>query len=196
MRAVLVSRNEDKVRELRAILAGWEIEPIGALELPEETGATFHENARAKARFGRSAVDPEAWVLGEDSGLEVEALDGRPGIYSARYGGLGATNEANVAKLLRELETVAETARAARYVCELVALSPRGDETRARGTLTGRIAGEPRGTGGFGYDPVFVPEGSRQTVAELGAEWKVEHSHRARAAHSLAEALRTARPPL
>ena len=196
MRVVLVSRNEHKARELRAILGGWEIDPIGAVELPEETGASFFENARAKACLGRTAADPDAWVLGEDSGLEVDGLDGRPGIYSARYGGPAATHETNVAKLLGELGAAEGPARHARYVCELVALSPDGDEFRARGTLTGRIASEARGSGGFGYDPVFVPEGEARTVAELGDDWKAENSHRARAARALAKALGTAKPPL
>jgi len=116
-------------------------------------------------------------VLGEDSGIEVAALGGAPGIESARWAGDG------VARLLAELKDVAD--RRARYVCELVALSPDGEELRGTGTLEGTIAHAPRGGEGFGYDPVFVPRGETQTVAELGNEWKREHSHRARAAAAL-----------
>jgi non-canonical purine NTP pyrophosphatase (RdgB/HAM1 family) len=192
MKAVLVSKNRHKARELRQVLTDWEIETIDAVELPEERGETFYENARAKARFGRKAVDPAAWVLGEDSGLEVDDLGGRPGIYSARYGGPGATDEANVRKLLAELRGNEAAPRRARYVCELVAVAPDGDEISARGTLVGRIAEEARGSGGFGYDPVFIPEGESETVAELGDDWKTANSHRARAARALADALRTA----
>jgi XTP/dITP diphosphohydrolase len=190
--AVLVSKNRHKARELRRVLTDWKIETIDAVELPEERGETFYENARAKARFGRKAVDPAAWVLGEDSGLEVDDLGGRPGIYSARYSGPGATDDANVRKLLAELRGEEAGERRARYVCELVALSPDGAEIRARGTLRGRIAEEARGSGGFGYDPVFIPDGESRTVAELGEDWKTANSHRARAAQALADALRTA----
>ncbi len=119
-------------------------------------------------------------MLGEDSGLEVEALGGRPGIRSARYGAEGA--EANE-KLLAELQEVEQ--RAARYVCELVLLGPAGRELRGTGTLAGRIAGGPRGQEGFGYDPVFIPVGEERTVAELGNDWKLRNSHRARAAEAL-----------
>jgi XTP/dITP diphosphohydrolase len=119
-------------------------------------------------------------MLGEDSGLEVEALGGAPGIRSARYGAEGA--EA-IERLLRELRGVED--RRARYVCELVLLGPAGQELRGSGVLAGRISEEPRGSEGFGYDPVFVPEGEQRTVAELGNEWKSHNSHRARAAAGL-----------
>jgi XTP/dITP diphosphohydrolase len=110
-------------------------------------------------------------------------------VRSARFSGPGATDERNLALLLERLEGVDGDGRRARYVCELVALSPDGREVRASGTLSGRIAREERGSEGFGYDPVFVPEGETRTVAELGNAWKAEHSHRARAARSLARAL-------
>jgi XTP/dITP diphosphohydrolase len=119
-------------------------------------------------------------VLGEDSGLEVEALGGRPGIRSARYGAEGA--EANE-RLLGELQGVED--REARYVCELVLIGPEARELRGTGTLEGRIAEEPRGEEGFGYDPIFIPEGEDRTVAELGNGWKLRKSHRARAARAL-----------
>jgi XTP/dITP diphosphohydrolase len=177
--AKLCSTNEGKLRELRAALPGWRIELLGAGDYPPEVGETYYENARAKADFGRS-VAPHAWVIGEDSGLEVDGLDGGPGVHSARFGG-----DDPVGRLLAELDGVAE--RGARYVCELVALSPDGAEHRGTGTLAGRIVHEPRGSEGFGYDPIFVPEGEERTVAELGNEWKRTNSHRARAAAALGE---------
>jgi XTP/dITP diphosphohydrolase len=176
VRVVLASRNRNKLRELSALLPDWELEPLDADDYPPETGETYYENARGKALFGPD----DAWVLGEDSGLEVEALDGRPGVRSARYGAEGA--EANE-RLLGELR--GDEDRAARYVCELVLIAPDGRELRGTGVLEGRIAQEPRGEEGFGYDPVFIPEGEQQTVAELGNEWKSRNSHRARAAWAL-----------
>ena len=125
-------------------------------------------------------------MLGEDSGIEVAALGGAPGIESARWAGDG------VARLLAELDGVED--RRARYVCELVALSPDGEEIRGSGMLEGTIAHAPRGGEGFGYDPVFVPRGETRTVAELGNEWKAANSHRARAAAALTRAVRR-RPP-
>lgn len=194
MKLVVVTQNENKVRELRAALPGWDVEPIGPLDPPEETGESFYENARAKARFGRERIEPEAWAVGEDSGLEVEALAGRPGIRSARYAGESASDEDNVAKLLDELEGVEP--RGARYVSELVCLSLDGEEVRAGGILAGAITDRSRGSEGFGYDPVFVPEGETRTVAELGDAWKAKNSHRARAARALASALGAQTPPM
>ena len=191
IRATFVSTNRHKARELGLLLPGWEIGPIDVRELPEEVGETFYENARAKAVFGRAHALPVRWTLGEDSGLEVDSLGGRPGIYSARFAGPDATDEENVAKLLEELTAVSGRGRRARYVSELVALSPDLVEVRARGTLEGVIATEPRGSQGFGYDPVFVPDGERQTVSELGNEWKAAHSHRAAAARQLLDAVGT-----
>jgi XTP/dITP diphosphohydrolase len=180
IRARLASRNANKLRELVALLPGWELEPLDAEDYPPEAGSTYYENAREKAGFGRELAPADQWVLGEDSGLEVAALGGRPGVLSARYAPEG---EEAIAKLLDELRGVED--RAARYVCELVALDPDGREVRGTGVLEGRIAEEPRGSEGFGYDPVFVPEGEERTVAELGNEWKSRNSHRARAAQAL-----------
>lgn len=188
----LASANPHKARELGVLLPEWEIEPLEALDMPEEEGATFYENARAKARFGRTVGPARAWILGEDSGLEVDALGGRPGIRSARYAGPGASDEDNVTRLLQELAAVEGAGRRARYVSELVCLSPELDEFRGRGTLDGHVAEEPRGRGGFGYDPVFVPAGETQTVAELGDAWKAKWSHRARAAEALRQAVGSA----
>lgn len=189
IKASLVSTNRHKARELAVLLPGWEIEPTVADTPPEEVGDTFYANARAKARFGRAVDPPDRWTIGEDSGLEVDGIGGRPGIYSARYAGPGATDEANVAKLLEELAGVTGASRRGRYVSELVAVSPGLQEIRGRGALQGTIAAEPRGSEGFGYDPVFIPVGETCTVAELGDEWKARHSHRAAAARQLLNAV-------
>lgn len=178
MKLILASRNEHKLREWREALPGWEIVPLAAADEPEEDGATFVDNARIKARHGRHAAPGEVWVAGEDAGVEVDALGGRPGVESARWAA------EPVAQLLAELQNVEE--RVARYVCEIVALDGTGAEVRASGTLEGTIAQEPRGSAGFGYDPIFVPLGESRTVAELGDAWKAEHSHRAQAARTLA----------
>jgi XTP/dITP diphosphohydrolase len=181
--ASLASRNPNKLRELARALPDWKLELLDAGALPPEEGSTYYENARAKARFGRTTAGAGVWALGEDSGIEVAALDGGPGIRSARWA------EDPVASLLEELEGVHGDGRRARYVCELVCVSPELEELRGTGLLEGRIAEEPRGSEGFGYDPIFVPEGETRTVAELGDAWKAEHSHRARAARALLEAL-------
>jgi XTP/dITP diphosphohydrolase len=181
--AVLASSNENKLRELQHSLDGWTLELLGADDYPPETGETYLENARAKAEFGR-AREPGRWVLGEDSGVEIEALSEGPGVLSSRW---AAGREAE--RALEELAGVEGEGRRARYVCELVAISPEGTEYRGRGTLEGRIAEEARGTEGFGFDPVFVPDGEDRTVAELGNDWKRENSHRARAARALLEAI-------
>ena len=185
LKVVLASTNEGKLRELRALFPEWDIEPLAA-DYPDETGETFYDNARAKAEFARALVARDVSVMGEDSGLEVDALGGRPGIRSARFAGADAGDDENVQLLLRELDGVPDAARGARYVSELVLLSSEGEEERrGTGTLEGRIATEPRGSEGFGYDPVFVPAGQERTVAELGNTWKRENSHRARAARAL-----------
>jgi XTP/dITP diphosphohydrolase len=133
--------------------------------------------------FGHS-LEPSVWALGEDSGLEVEGLGGAPGIKSARFAGVQ-----HVDRLLAALKGIEGDDRRARYVCELVALSPQDEERRGTGVLAGRIAHEPRGSGGFGFDPIFIPEGEEKTVAELGDDWKAANSHRARAAQALRRAL-------
>jgi XTP/dITP diphosphohydrolase len=184
LRAVLASRNAHKARELERLLPGWTIEPLDAEGWPDETGETYYENALAKARFGRRAGDGAQWTIGEDSGIEVAALHGRPGLHSARYAPEGAPA---IAKLLGELEGIGD--RRARFVSELVALAPDGTEVRGSGILEGRIADAASGVEGFGYDPVFIPDEEERTVAELGEEWKAEHSHRARAARALREAV-------
>jgi XTP/dITP diphosphohydrolase len=189
VKATLASRNAHKAHELERLLPGWEIEALAVDAYPPETGETYYENARGKAQFAREHAPADAWVLGEDSGIEVDGLGGGPGIRSARFGG-----EDPVGRLLAELRGHEGEGRRARYVCELAALSPSGEEARGTGVLEGRIAEEPAGSEGFGYDPIFVPVGEEQTVAELGNEWKAENSHRARAARDLLRAMSSRGP--
>ena len=183
--ARLCSHNEGKLRELRAALADWQIALLDAGDYPPEDGETYYANALGKARFGREVAPTDEWTIGEDSGIEVAGLGGRPGVHSARFGG-----DDPVGRLLAAVEGVDD--RRARYVCELVALSPAGEEFRGTGVLEGRIVDEPRGSEGFGYDPIFVPDGETGTVAQLGNGWKRGNSHRARAAHALGAAVETA----
>jgi XTP/dITP diphosphohydrolase len=185
LRGRLCSRNGHKLAELRAALPAWRLELLDATGYPPEEGGSYYANALAKARFGRPLAPSGDWVLGEDSGIEAAALDGRPGVESARWA------EDGVAALLDALAGAAD--RRARYVCELVALSPAGEELRGTGTLEGTVASDPRGAEGFGYDPIFVPAGETRTVAELGNAWKRRNSHRARAAAAFAAELRRAR---
>jgi XTP/dITP diphosphohydrolase len=182
LKALLASRNPNKARELERLLPGWEVGVLDVGGYPAETGETYYDNALAKARFGRAHAPADVWVLGEDSGIEVAGLGGGPGVQSARS---AAGDE--VGWMLRQLGEIEGAARRARYVCELVALGPAGEEVRGTGTLAGRIATEARGAGGFGFDPIFVPDGEERTVAELGDEWKAQHSHRAKAARTLLE---------
>ena len=181
MKATLASANAHKLAELRAALPGWELELLAADEFPPEDGDSYYANARAKAQFGRRLKGSGTWVLGEDSGVEVDALGGGPGIASARW------STRWLEELLERMEDA--ESRDARYVCELVCLAPAGRELRGTGTLEGRIGEAPRGSEGFGYDPVFVPAGETRTVAELGNAWKRLNSHRARAARALLAAM-------
>lgn len=189
MRLVLASANPGKLRELRALLAplGFELVPQSELGIPSavENGASFADNALIKARHAARASDLAA--LADDSGLEVDALGGRPGVHSARYAGDDANDARNLAKLLGELADVPDERRGARYRC-VIAFVRRADDAQpllAEGAWEGRIAQTPRGTGGFGYDPVFVPAGENRTAAELEPAVKNASSHRARALRAL-----------
>ena len=183
MTLVLCSQNPHKLEELRAALPEWTIELLEADDYPPEDRDTYYANARIKARHGRELGPPDAWVVGEDSGIEVDALGGEPGVRSARWAESGRQH-------LHLLERLGdEPDRHARMIAHLVAIAPDGRELDAAGVLEGEIAAEPRGTGGFGYDPVFVPEGETRTVAELGDGWKRANSHRGRAAEALRAAL-------
>jgi XTP/dITP diphosphohydrolase len=182
VRAVVCSANPHKVVELRELLPGWELELLDAGPLPPEDGPTYVDNARIKARFGRREGPADRWMLADDSGIEVVALGGGPGVLTARW-----AEGRHVEKLLAALDAAGD--RRARYVCELVCISPDGEEARGTGVLAGTIDREPRGSEGFGFDPVFVPAGEERTVAELGDAWKARHSHRALAAQALVRAL-------
>ncbi|MEP6640639.1 MAG: RdgB/HAM1 family non-canonical purine NTP pyrophosphatase [Gaiellales bacterium] len=181
-RIVLASANPHKAAEFARLLPGYDVTPYEGL-LPPETGTTFLENARIKAVHVHRATDGAAWVLADDSGIEAAALGGAPGVYSARYAGEDATDAENLAKLLHALRDGDD--RRVRYVAELAAVSPEGREMHARGELRGTLAAGPRGSGGFGYDPAFVPDGETRTVAEMSAAEKDAISHRARAAAAL-----------
>ncbi len=179
MKAVLCSQNAHKLEELRAALPDWNLELLARDDYPDEDGATYEGNARLKADHGRRHAPADVLVLGEDSGIECDALGGGPGVRSARW----APGESQSQALVERLD--GEPNRRARMVCTIVALPPDGDEICAVGVLEGEVANAKRGSAGFGYDPVFVPRGQTRTVAELGDEWKRAHSHRARAAHAL-----------
>lgn len=186
-RYVLATANPDKAAEIRAILGdAVELVPRPA-EVPdvEETGETLEANARLKAVALVAATGLPA--IADDTGLEVDALGGAPGVYSARYAGEGATYADNVAKLLAALEGA--TDRRARFRTVAVAIWPDGREVLVDGAVEGRIAGAAAGGGGFGYDPVFVPDGWDRTFAEVAADAKHAVSHRGRAFRALAAAL-------
>ena len=188
---VLATGNKGKLREFKGLLGGvfGNIVSLNDFESPPEVvedGETFRENALKKARAIASYSGIPA--LADDSGLEVEALGGRPGVYSARYAGEGATDRDNINKLLAELRGTGN--RKARFVCFLALVTPEGKEITAEGSCEGVILTEPRGEGGFGYDPVFFLPEYNKTMAEIAPELKNEISHRARACRSLAKLLR------
>jgi non-canonical purine NTP pyrophosphatase (RdgB/HAM1 family) len=184
--AIVCTGNAHKVEELDGLLPELALEPLPAgTVLPPEIGVSFLDNARIKAHAG-AAMFPGRWVIADDSGLLVDSLDGRPGVRSARYAGEDASDEDNVRLLLRELAPYADAKlRRARFACVLVAVAPDGSEVDAEGTVEGWIAHEPRGDGGFGYDPVFVPDGHDSSFAQLGADVKARLSHRANAVREL-----------
>ena len=187
MRLVLASRNVHKLEELGTLMRPHALEPLpGDLELPPETGATFADNALLKARAVAAATGRTA--LADDSGIEAAALGGRPGVRSARYARDGASDEENLAKLLRE---VPDDDRRVAYACVLACVWPDGRELLAEGRCEGTLARAPRGEGGFGYDPAFVPAelGDDRTMAELSPAEKHAISHRGRAARILLERL-------
>jgi XTP/dITP diphosphohydrolase len=187
MRFVLASANPDKAREITAILDGLDLIPRPS-DVPDvvEDGETLEDNARLKAVALVQATGEAA--VADDTGLEVAALDGAPGVFSARYAGEGATYADNVAKLLAALEGVAD--RRARFRTVALAAFPDGREVVAAGEVTGTIATSPRGDQGFGYDPVFVPdEGDGRTFAEMTSDEKHALSHRGRAFRALAATL-------
>ncbi len=187
---ILATRNEHKLRELREALPGIEIDPLPEeVELPPEQGQTFAENALDKARAARRATGRTA--IADDSGIVAYGLGGRPGVRSARYAGEGASDSQNLAKLLDEVG--AQDDQRVAYVCAIGLVTEDGEESLFEGRCEGTLASEPRGSGGFGYDPAFVPDdtgpGDRRTMAELAPAEKHAISHRGRAARKLAEYL-------
>ena len=188
MPALLVAtRNEHKLRELRELMPGVKLDPLPPeIDLPPEEWESFAENALGKARAAHVATGRPA--IADDSGIEAHGLDGRPGIRSARYAGEDATDEENLAKLLEEVGR--QDDRRVAYVSLIALVDEGGNESIFEGRCEGTLAREPRGTGGFGYDPAFVPDdtgpGDQRTMAELSPEEKNAISHRGRAARALA----------
>jgi XTP/dITP diphosphohydrolase len=184
---VLATRNDHKLRELREALPGIEIDPLPPeVELPPETGETFAENALGKARAAHDATGRAA--IADDSGIAAYGLGGRPGVRSARYAGEDASDEENLAKLLAEVG--AQDDRRVAYVCAIALVGEDGSGSLFEGRCEGTLTSEPRGTGGFGYDPAFVPDDTgpqdQRTMAELSPDEKHAISHRGRAARKLA----------
>jgi XTP/dITP diphosphohydrolase len=197
VRLVLATRNEHKLRELAQIMRPLELEPLpDEVTLPPETGTTFADNALGKARAAAAATGRTS--IADDSGIEAAALGGAPGVWSARYAGEDAADEENLAKLLREVPPGGDTR--VRYVCAIACVEPGGAEHVVHGRCDGRLTHAPRGTGGFGYDPAFVPDDypDDRTMAELTPDEKDQISHRGRAAREmrriLLEAEENARP--
>jgi XTP/dITP diphosphohydrolase len=182
---VLASRNHKKSAEIRALLAPYGIPLISVADFPGaedvvEDGDSFRANAEKKA--SQTALSLHHWAIGEDSGLRVDALNGAPGIYSARYAGDGATDAANNSRLIAELQNIPDEKRGAEYVCHIAVADPNGViELNVEATCRGRITREPRGKNGFGYDPYFLIRESHRTFGELSPLVKRHLSHRARA---------------
>ncbi|MEN0057376.1 MAG: RdgB/HAM1 family non-canonical purine NTP pyrophosphatase [Bdellovibrio sp.] len=182
----IATGNKGKLSEYRLLLRDIpDLKVFSQGDIPSftprpEDGKTFEDNARIKAKTLR-AVKNTVWVLGEDAGLVVEGLNGLPGIHSARYAGPHASDSENVAKLLKMMTLKPMANRNAQFVCTTVIYSPEGEEWVFTGEMKGSIASKPVGLHGFGYDPVFLPTGQTQTLAELGDGFKTQHSHRAQA---------------
>jgi len=192
-RLLVASRNPKKLEEMRRILAGAEVEIVGLNDVPPfpeapETGATFEDNAAAKARDALTATGLP--TVADDSGIAVDALNGMPGVLSARWAGNAKDDEANLRLVLEQVTDVPDERLTAQFVCASALALPNGTEIIVRGEWPGRLVREPRGTNGFGYDPIFVPDGETRTSAELTAEEKDAVSHRGRALQLLVPHLR------
>jgi XTP/dITP diphosphohydrolase len=191
---LVATNNAGKIRELTALLSNLPLRLRRLSEFPqivevEETGGTFAANAELKARLYSRQTN--LWTLADDSGLEVDALNGAPGVLSARYGGAAATDAERNARLLAALNGTDEPHRTARFVCAIALYEPKADTTKLfAGTCEGRIARHPRGNHGFGYDPLFIPTGYAHTFGELPDELKQQLSHRAHALHAVRAYLR------
>ena len=193
-RVLIATQNAGKVREFRRLMEQLPAEFVGLdrlpkVDAPEEYGSTFLENATIKAKYYSRRFGVIA--LADDSGLEVDDLSGAPGVHSARYGGDGLSDDDRLHLLLRNLKDVPAEDRTARFRCAVVVVDPGagGESFHAIGTVEGSIIFEPRGSNGFGYDPVFVPSGERRTTAEMSADEKDALSHRGRAIRQITPAL-------
>lgn len=192
-RIAIASRNAHKLREIGRICADWPVEWMtvenheGPWPDVKETGSSYLENALLKARAGAAALGAPA--LADDSGIEVDALGGGPGPRSARHAGPAATDQENLSLLIERIRVVPEDLRTARYRCVAVCAWPGGDRVWAEGICSGRLIIEQRGAGGFGYDPIFVPDGHDRTMAELDSKEKNAISHRGRAFRQLRESI-------
>jgi len=189
---VLATRNEGKVREFLRLLAGLDLNLLSMNNFPdigdiEENGGTFEENALIKARTVSSITG--LITIADDSGLEVDALDGRPGVYSARYAGEAASDRENYLKLLEEMKDLPEADRGAAFVCTIAACTPSGESITTVGRCKGVIASAPEGEGGFGYDPVFYLPDFACTMASISSENKNNISHRGKAVKELKKIL-------
>lgn len=197
MRFYLASGNAHKVSELQTLAETSRLpvqirsaRDVGGMPAVVEDAGTFSGNARKKARALRALLPEDAWALADDSGLCVDALDGGPGVESAYYAGPQGDSAANLAKLVAVMRDVPEECRGAHFTCVLYAIGPQGEEREFEGRCLGRLLFEPRGGGGFGYDPLFVPAGNHASFAELGDAAKNTLSHRALAWAKLAEWVR------
>jgi XTP/dITP diphosphohydrolase len=194
MKLLVASSNQGKVSEFATLLSELSFTLLGLKDVPdrpdvEETGTTFEENAVLKAR--EYAAHSGYWTLADDSGLEVDALEGRPGVLSARFGGEGTSFAEKIDLLLGELAGAENRSRSARFVCVIAIANERGEiQYCAEGRCEGTIADGPRGRKGFGYDPIFVPDGFQETFGELSGDIKGQISHRARATAKIIRYLR------
>ena len=191
---IIATGNAHKVEEFELLLKGLDFDVVSAKAcggMPEvdENGSTFAANAQLKAEALRKLAPADAWVMADDSGLEVDALDGAPGIYSARYAGADASDQDNVVKLLDALKGVPKAKRTARFRCVLCVIDHEGYITHYDGSCEGRIDTEVHGDGGFGYDPIFIPDGYSENFAQLGDEVKGQLSHRGKAVEWMREIL-------
>ncbi|HOK08145.1 MAG TPA: RdgB/HAM1 family non-canonical purine NTP pyrophosphatase [Candidatus Hydrogenedens sp.] len=189
---VIATGNKHKFQEITKImdLKDWEVKflkDFPEFEIPEETGKTYEENAFIKAKTCADKLKLPA--LADDSGLEVDALGGEPGVYSSRYGGIEGDSKRNITRLLEEMNTIPEGKRTAKFICCSMLVFPDGFSHIEWGEVKGRITFKPSGTAGFGYDPIFIPDGYKNTFAELSPEEKNKISHRAIAFRKMADFL-------
>lgn len=192
-KVLIATKNKGKIAEFQALFKKYGMQTLSLLDFPdiedvEETGETFEENARLKAEEISSLLHVP--VLADDSGIMIDALDGRPGVFSARYAGLAKNDQDNNDKVLDELKSIPMESRTARFVCVLAVARPNKETFFVTGSCEGKIALSASGSNGFGYDPIFIPEGYSKTMAEISPEEKNEISHRGRAINELDKQLK------